>query len=150
MIIVICDLKTDHPFASQGIVAMMVQMFYAWRIYVLTKNSWITAAVIATSIVGGCELQVVSRICCLTLTSLILVVCGIGTAIAVAMRPDFAGFHHLKVQIYLLTSTYNNLTYMDAFYQTVVIIWLVGSAVCDVMITIVLSWHLVCKLHATT
>lgn len=77
---------------------MMVQMFYAWRIHRLTRNWWIVCAVVSTSLVGGLS--------------------GIGTAIAVAMYPQFAGFQHLKV---------------------IVILWLTGAAVCDVIITVALT-----------
>ena len=37
----------------QGIIATMVQMFYARRILVLTKNKWITAVVVISSAVSG-------------------------------------------------------------------------------------------------
>ncbi|KAH9838247.1 uncharacterized protein C8Q71DRAFT_856210 [Rhodofomes roseus] len=85
--------------ALAGIIAMIVQMFFAWRILRLTRNYIAVAVIVAASLVGG----------------------RIGTAIAVAMRPAFAGFQHLKV---------------------IVILWLMGAAVCDVLITLALSWHL--------
>ena len=47
---------------------------------------------------------------------------GIGTAIAVAMRPEFSGFQHLK---------------------SIVIPWLISSAACDILITVTLTLHLV-------
>ncbi|TFY63802.1 hypothetical protein EVJ58_g3034 [Rhodofomes roseus] len=87
--------------ALAGIIAMIVQMFFAWRILRLTRNYIAVAVIVAASLVGGLS--------------------GIGTAIAVAMRPAFAGFQHLKV---------------------IVILWLMGAAVCDVLITLALSWHL--------
>lgn len=34
-------------------IATMVQMFYARRIFILTKNKWITALVIASSSISG-------------------------------------------------------------------------------------------------
>ncbi|KAI0950924.1 hypothetical protein AcW1_008102 [Taiwanofungus camphoratus] len=80
---------------------MQVQMFYAWRIHRLTGNTLVVAAVVITSLVGGLS--------------------GIGTAIAVAMRPQFADFQHLKA---------------------IVILWLMGAAVCDVIIALSLSLHL--------
>ncbi|KAI0925753.1 hypothetical protein AcV5_008402 [Taiwanofungus camphoratus] len=87
--------------ALAGLIAMQVQMFYAWRIHRLTGNTLVVAAVVITSLVGGLS--------------------GIGTAIAVAMRPQFADFQHLKA---------------------IVILWLMGAAVCDVIIALSLSLHL--------
>lgn len=83
---------------------MMVQMFYSWRIYVLTKNRWITSAIIATSIVGGRESYNCDCISRLLMSLDGFTVSGIGTSIAVAMRPDFAGFHHLKVILHYRTN----------------------------------------------
>ncbi|TCD63783.1 hypothetical protein EIP91_004966 [Steccherinum ochraceum] len=85
--------------AMAGVIAMSVQLFYAWRIHVLIRNPFIVAAVVLTSVVAG----------------------RIGTAIAVAMRPSFSDFQSLKV---------------------IVIIWLVGSAICDILITTALTFHL--------
>ncbi|THH27351.1 hypothetical protein EUX98_g6838 [Antrodiella citrinella] len=97
--------RADWLFESQeamaGITAMFVQLFYAWRIHVLLRNVWIVSMVVITSLVAGFS--------------------GVGTAIAVSIRPDFAGFQHLKV---------------------IVIIWLVGSAVCDILIAMTLLIHL--------
>ncbi|KAI0925797.1 hypothetical protein AcV5_008427 [Taiwanofungus camphoratus] len=80
---------------------MQAQLFYAWRIRVLTGNIWLVGAVVLTSLIGGLS--------------------GIGTAIAVAMRPQFAGLQRLKV---------------------IVTLWLVGAAVCDVIIAAAMIWHL--------
>lgn len=41
--------------ALQGIISMMVQFFYAWRIHVLTKNWLVVAVVVLTSTVSGRE-----------------------------------------------------------------------------------------------
>ncbi|KZT72993.1 hypothetical protein DAEQUDRAFT_748975 [Daedalea quercina L-15889] len=87
--------------ALAGIIAMLVQLFFAWRILRLTRNYFTVGVIVAASLIGGLS--------------------GIGTAIAVGMRPAFAGFQHLKV---------------------IVILWLMGAAVCDVLITLALSWHL--------
>ncbi|KAH9927652.1 uncharacterized protein B0H18DRAFT_1003009 [Fomitopsis serialis] len=80
---------------------MIVQFFYAWRIWKLTNNYFAVAVILMTSLVGGLS--------------------GIGTAIAVTIKPAFSGFQNLKV---------------------IVILWLLGGAVCDVLITLALSWHL--------
>lgn len=37
-----------------GIIAMLVQFFYAWRIFVLTRNYWTVGAILTTSLVAGC------------------------------------------------------------------------------------------------
>lgn len=97
--------NADWLFESEealgGIIAMLVQSFFAWRILKLTRNYWLVGTVMVTALVGGLS--------------------GIGTAIGVAMLPQFAGLQRLKV---------------------IVILWLVGTAVCDVIITVALTWHL--------
>ncbi|KIP01529.1 hypothetical protein PHLGIDRAFT_131227 [Phlebiopsis gigantea 11061_1 CR5-6] len=97
--------RADWLFESEeamaGIIATMVQMFYARRIFVLTKNRWITALVMLSSAVSG--------------------LCAIGTAIGVAMRPDFSGLVILDV---------------------VALPWLVSCTVCDITIAITLSVYL--------
>ncbi len=47
--------NTAHPFNSciQAISTSAVQLFYAWRILVLTHNHWIVGFVVFSSIVGG-------------------------------------------------------------------------------------------------
>ncbi|TCD63182.1 hypothetical protein EIP91_005879 [Steccherinum ochraceum] len=89
--------ETEESMA--GIIAMSVQLFYAWRIWVLLRNPFLVTTVIATSLLAG----------------------RIGTSIAVAMRPNFSQFQSLKV---------------------IVVLWLVGSAVCDILITTTLLLHL--------
>ncbi|PCH42170.1 hypothetical protein WOLCODRAFT_72014, partial [Wolfiporia cocos MD-104 SS10] len=84
-----------------GIIGMMVQLFYAWRIHRLLRNVWIVAIVVITSLVGGLS--------------------SIGTSIGVAMLPQFAGLQRLEV---------------------IIVLWLVGTALCDVIIATALSWHL--------
>ncbi|KAH9928308.1 uncharacterized protein B0H18DRAFT_1000756 [Fomitopsis serialis] len=87
--------------ALAGIIAMMVQFFFAWRILRLTRNYIVVAIIVVASLVGGLS--------------------GIGTGIAVSIHPAFSGFQHLQV---------------------LVILWLVGAAACDILITLALSWHL--------
>ncbi|EKM49132.1 uncharacterized protein PHACADRAFT_167306 [Phanerochaete carnosa HHB-10118-sp] len=60
-----------------GLIAMMVQLFYAWRILALTKNRWIVALVVVSSTVSGLS--------------------AIGTAIGIGIRPEFSGFKSLDV-----------------------------------------------------
>ncbi|EKM60593.1 uncharacterized protein PHACADRAFT_246619 [Phanerochaete carnosa HHB-10118-sp] len=66
---------SEHAMA--GLVAMMCQMFYARRIFILTKNRWVTALIATTSCLTG--------------------ICATGTAIAVGMRPEFTSLQSLKV-----------------------------------------------------
>lgn len=87
--------------ALAGIIAMMVQGFYAWRILRLTQNYWLVAAVLVPSIAGGLG--------------------GIGTAIGVAIRPEFAGLQSL---------------------EPIVLTWLAGAAISDTIIAVTLVWHL--------
>lgn len=37
----------------QGIIATMVQLFFAWRLHVLTKKWWIVSPVVLSSSVSG-------------------------------------------------------------------------------------------------
>lgn len=39
----------------QGAIEVMVQLFYAWRVYVLTKNWYLVALVVGFTVVGGGE-----------------------------------------------------------------------------------------------
>ncbi|KAJ3479104.1 hypothetical protein NLI96_g9294 [Meripilus lineatus] len=87
--------------AMAGIIAMLVQFFYAWRILVLTRNYWWVSAILVTSVVSGLS--------------------AIGTAIGVGIVKKFIEFQKLEI---------------------VAILWLVGTAVCDVLITSALSLHL--------
>ncbi|KAH9843577.1 uncharacterized protein C8Q71DRAFT_902765 [Rhodofomes roseus] len=87
--------------AMAGIIAMQVQFYYAWRIKKLTQNWWLTLLVIIPSVTGG--------------------LAGIGTAIGVAIIPDFSQLQKLK---------------------PVVLTWLIGAAVADVIIALILIWHL--------
>ena len=43
----------SHP-SPQGIIAMQVQFFYAWRLHKLIGNKLIVAAIVSASLVGGC------------------------------------------------------------------------------------------------
>ena len=45
----------------QGIIAMMVQLFYARRILILTKNWWLFALVVVSSCVSGSRCSGYSR-----------------------------------------------------------------------------------------
>lgn len=84
-----------------GVIAMLVQSFYAWRIFKLTSNRWLVVVVLVPSVVGGLS--------------------GIGTAIAVALRPQFSGLQRLKV---------------------IVLLWLGGAAMSDTCIAAILVWQL--------
>lgn len=61
----------------QGLIGGLVQSFYAWRIYALTKNLLVVSAILLFSLVGllGC----------------------IGTTIAVRIVPEFVYFRKFKV-----------------------------------------------------
>ncbi|KIP06403.1 hypothetical protein PHLGIDRAFT_128315 [Phlebiopsis gigantea 11061_1 CR5-6] len=87
--------------AMVGIIATVVQLFFAWRVKVLTGNWWLVTFIVitgSTSFFGG-----------------------IGTAIAIHYVPQFEEFQKFRV---------------------VVIIWLIGAAICDSTITLSLTWHL--------
>ncbi|KZT66297.1 hypothetical protein DAEQUDRAFT_695816 [Daedalea quercina L-15889] len=91
--------ETEQAFT--GIVSFQVQMFYAWRIWKLIGNRFLVGLVAITATVGGLS--------------------GIGTAVAIGMRPDFLGFIHLK---------------------SIIILWLLGEGISDIIITVTLTWYL--------
>ncbi|KAJ3478952.1 hypothetical protein NLI96_g9393 [Meripilus lineatus] len=97
--------KANWVFATDpamvGIIATAVQLFFAWRVKVLTDNIWAVIFIV--------------------LTSLCSVLGGIGTAIGIHIVPEFVEFQKFKV---------------------VVIVWLIGAAVCDAAITLSLTWYL--------
>ncbi|KAL4253441.1 hypothetical protein ABKN59_002070 [Abortiporus biennis] len=87
--------------AMVGIIATIVQLFFAWRVKVLTKHNWVVLLIF--------------------LTSLCSMLGGIGTAIAISIVPEFIHFQKFEV---------------------IVIIWLIGAAICDSSITIALTLYL--------
>ncbi|KDQ56991.1 hypothetical protein JAAARDRAFT_35590 [Jaapia argillacea MUCL 33604] len=87
--------------AMTAISAFCVQMFFAWRVKVLTSNIW------AVLVIAACSFSQLLG--------------GIGTSIACGILPEFIHFQK---------------------FQVIVIIWLACSALCDVMITIFMTWHL--------
>ncbi|TFK47574.1 hypothetical protein OE88DRAFT_772195 [Heliocybe sulcata] len=97
--------KANWAFAADpamtGIIAMLVQFFFAWRIKILTGSWILVIAVVIAALGGGLG--------------------GVGTAIAVTILPHFADFQ---------------------MFQPVVVVWLISNAVCDVLITSALTWHL--------
>ncbi|KDQ23256.1 hypothetical protein PLEOSDRAFT_1108892 [Pleurotus ostreatus PC15] len=88
--------------AINGITTATVQLFFAWRVKVLTGNIWLVSLITITSISSG--------------------LCAIGAAAATEWVPQFVNFQKFEV---------------------VVIIWLAGSAVSDVVITAAMTWYLV-------
>ncbi|KAJ8689748.1 hypothetical protein PTI98_012618 [Pleurotus ostreatus] len=87
--------------AINGITTATVQLFFAWRVKVLTGNIWLVSLITITSISSG--------------------LCAIGAAAATEWVPQFINFQKFEV---------------------VVIIWLAGSAVSDVVITAAMTWYL--------
>lgn len=87
--------------AMVGIIATTVQLFFAWRVKVLTNNWWVVTLI--------------------TITASTSFFGGVGTAIAIHFVPQFEQFQK---------------------FQVVVIIWLIGAAICDSTITLALTWHL--------
>ncbi|EPQ53453.1 hypothetical protein GLOTRDRAFT_130788 [Gloeophyllum trabeum ATCC 11539] len=87
--------------AMTGIIAAMVQLFFAWRIKILTGNNYLVGIVIVAAITGMFG--------------------GLGTAVAIKFVPKFIEFQR---------------------FEPVVIVWLIGNAICDIIITSVLTWHL--------
>ncbi|KAJ3486409.1 hypothetical protein NLI96_g4270 [Meripilus lineatus] len=100
----------DWVFATDpalvGIIATIVQLFFAWRVKVLTGNNWIVSLIVVTSLCS--------------------IFGGIGTAIGIHIVPQFVEFQKFKA---------------------VVIVWLIGAAICDAAITLSLTWYL--RAHRT-
>ncbi|KAF7770712.1 hypothetical protein Agabi119p4_6686 [Agaricus bisporus var. burnettii] len=96
---------TNWQFATgptlTAVIALMVQLFFTWRVYVLTRNRLLVV------IVG--------------LLALASAVCGCLTTWEVIAIPQFARFQN---------------------FRGIVIVWLAAAACADIMITIILVWHL--------
>ncbi|KAH7915956.1 hypothetical protein BJ138DRAFT_1076449, partial [Hygrophoropsis aurantiaca] len=92
----------DTDPALTGVIASMVQLFFAWRVKLVTQNNWAVAVIAGIAIIEG--------------------LAGIGTAIACTIVTEYANFQKFEV---------------------IVILWLGCAALCDVIITCVLVWHLV-------
>ncbi len=86
-----------------GMISLSVQLFFAWRIKVLTNKTWLVALVVVPS--------------CLGLAGSIA---SAGQAIAVGA---FAKFKEPQI-------------------KATVILWLGAAAVADVLIAVILVWHL--------
>lgn len=104
---------------SQGITTATVQLFFAWRVKVLTGNIWLVSLITITSIASGRRYFItVPRP---RIDTALPSVCAIGAAAATEWVPQFVNFQKFEV---------------------VVIIWLAGSAVSDVVITAAMTWYL--------
>ncbi|KAJ3574716.1 hypothetical protein NP233_g1572 [Leucocoprinus birnbaumii] len=107
---------TDPAFT--GVIAALVQLFFAWRVVALTKNWILSSVVILGAITGG--------------------VCGIVTAFEVVKTPEFTEFQSFKVRIE--PTLMNTCVPIPVIDQVVVIIWLVVASLVDVIITTTLVW----------
>jgi hypothetical protein len=104
----------------------MVQGFFAWRIKTLTGSYILTGIVAFCSSVQFCTCHMIHRVAG---TDQYILVSGLATAIACSIVTHFVDFHK---------------------FQIVVILWLAFSALADVVIAVILTWHLASrKLHLT-
>ncbi|EIW80013.1 hypothetical protein CONPUDRAFT_74297 [Coniophora puteana RWD-64-598 SS2] len=87
--------------ALNGIIGAIVQAFFAWRVRQLTRNNWAFGAIVFFLMMEG--------------------LCGIGTAIACQIIPEFQNFQRFEV---------------------IVILWLASAALCDCIVTASLVYHL--------
>ncbi|KAK0464496.1 uncharacterized protein EV420DRAFT_1516690 [Desarmillaria tabescens] len=87
--------------ALTGIIAAMVQAFFAWRVRVLTNNHWFVVTIILAALAGGSG--------------------GVATAVEVGFQPRFTLFRNFK---------------------SVVILWLAADCFADILITVIMVWHL--------
>ncbi|KAK0218084.1 hypothetical protein IW262DRAFT_1463526 [Armillaria fumosa] len=108
--------------ALTGIISGSVQLFFAWRVKILTSNIWLVAVVCATALAGTSEWLFPSR------RHLLRVVLGagsIGSTVEAMKIGTFLRFQDIKAWV---------------------ILWLVATCVADILITVILVWHLVCAL----
>lgn len=89
----VCLLLCLSPLERQGLVAMMVQIFFARRILILTRKKSITALVFTTSCITGRMFLAPHFLVTHTTDA---PVCAVGTAIGVGMRPAFTSLQSLK------------------------------------------------------
>ena len=110
----------------QAFIAALVQLFFAWRVKVLTSNTFAVCVIVFCSIAQLCESKaaVLRFNSCVAnrRPSIFFPGGGLGTSIAVGMIPEFTQFQR---------------------FQVIVIVWLAFSAVADTLITAALVWHLV-------
>jgi hypothetical protein len=65
--------------ALTGLIAMLVQLFFAWRVKILTGNNWIVTTIVTLAISGGLG--------------------GLATAVAVGIIPQFINFQKFRVVV---------------------------------------------------
>lgn len=105
----------------QSIISTLVELFFAWRVKVLTGNYWVTALIVSAAVGSACEYSCIFEFST-TLTLSRIIGGGIGTAIAIHFVPQFADFQK---------------------FQAIVIVWSVCAMVADSTIALSLTWHLV-------
>lgn len=92
---------------KQGIVATLVQMFFAWRIRILTRNWFFVAPIAITSLAGLCTtfLSVSGRL------TEHYVAGSIVTAASIGVHPNFQQFQAFKVQTSFRASMLANVSF---------------------------------------
>ncbi|EGO23892.1 hypothetical protein SERLADRAFT_450188 [Serpula lacrymans var. lacrymans S7.9] len=73
------SLVTHFEPSMTGITGSMVQAFFAWRVYIISKNIWTTVVILSCAIAGF--------------------LCSIGTSIAIAIVPQFLEFQKFQVVV---------------------------------------------------
>lgn len=113
------DIPDSNFTLAQGIIATLVQLFFAWRVKVLTGRMWVVMIIVVSAMGSICGyFSIADARTILTCFS----VGGVGTAIAIHYVPEFVQFQK---------------------FQAIVIVWLILAAICDLTITISLTLHLV-------
>ncbi|KAK0457674.1 uncharacterized protein EV420DRAFT_472015 [Desarmillaria tabescens] len=87
--------------ALTGVISGSVQLFFAWRVKILTSNIWLVAMVCATALAGTTG--------------------SIGSTIEAMKIGTFLRFQDIKAWV---------------------ILWLVATCAADILITVILVWHL--------
>ncbi|KAK0201861.1 hypothetical protein DFS33DRAFT_1350641 [Desarmillaria ectypa] len=95
--------NADWVFATDpaltGIIAAMVQVFFAWRVRVLTNNHWLVCIIISATLAGGSG--------------------GVATAVEVGFQPRFTLFRNFKavVMLWLAADCFTDI------FITVIMVW---------------------------
>jgi hypothetical protein len=123
--------------SCQGIISMMVQFFYAWRIQVLTKNWWVVAVVALSSTVSGGTLlpHVLDHTTHLP-----------GCKCALLARPSVSQLSRISVNFKNLMYASIGISWItipNLTSQVIALPWLISCTLCDVMIAVALSLYLV-------
>ena len=122
---------------KKGLTGSIVQVFFAWRIRMLTKKWYYAAFVIAAAGSAGGDGLVLSFFYCLKTTVFSIVIAYLGR-----FSPQFTEFRAFKVLFYLILRHW--CLFFPSFIpsQVVAILSFVSEMLGDLMITSIMVWFL--------